>query len=297
MAAPWADWPRQAGRTIVVTGASGGLGLAATEILVGFGAHVVMAVRDVEKGERARQSLRPGLAGTCEVRRLDVADLSSVRSFAATVDDVDVLVNNAGIMAVPFSRSPDGVELQFATNHLGHFALTNLLLPVLRDRVVVVSSTTHRRGDLDLEDLDWERRGYRPAGAYAASKLANLLFLGELHRRLTASGSPVLAIGAHPGSTATGITGHTGRGLLTRIGSFGHALTGMPAWRGAVVLVHAALADLPGNAYVGPSGRGQLHGWPALVDRSPAARDAFAARALWSRSEELTGVGFPLSRR
>jgi NAD(P)-dependent dehydrogenase (short-subunit alcohol dehydrogenase family) len=292
----WSSWPRQEGRRFVVTGASGGLGLAATEQLVAFGAHVVMAVRDVAKGEAARRGLRPGLTGSTEVRRLDVADLASVREFAETVDAVDVLVNNAGVMAVPFARSPDGFELQLATNHLGHFALTNLLLPRLTDRVVVVSSNAHRRGRLDLDDLDWQRRGYRPAAAYAASKLANLQFLGELHRRLCALDSPLRAVGAHPGSTATGITGHTGSGLMTRVGAFGHALTGMPAWRGALTIVHAAVADVPGNAFVGPSGPAQLHGWPTLVGRSADAADAAAARALWERSEELTGVTFPLSR-
>jgi NAD(P)-dependent dehydrogenase (short-subunit alcohol dehydrogenase family) len=291
----WARLPRQDGRVVVVTGASGGLGLATTELLVALGAHVVLAVRDPARGQAAVRSLRPGLRGSAEVRRLDVSDLGSVRAFAAATDRADVLVDNAGVMAVPFARSADGLEMQLATNHLGHFALTLLLLPRLDDRVVVVSSSAHRRGRLDLDDLDWQRRGYRPAAAYAASKLANLLFLAELQRRLTVAGSSLRATGAHPGSTATGITGHTGSGLLTRVGSFGHRLTGMPPWRGALTTVHAAVLDLPGNTYLGPSGRLLgMHGWPVPVGRSATAADPDLAKALWTRSEELTGVGWPL---
>src|SRR5690606_36888279 len=148
----------------------------------------------------------------------------SVRAFAEQVERLDVLVNNAGIVAVPFSTSPDGVEIHFATNHLGHFALTNLLLPRLTDRVVVIGSQAHRRGRLDLDDLGWQRRRYRPFAAYAASKLANLLFLAELQRRLTAAGSTLRAVGAHPGSTATAITGSTGSSLKTWVGAVGHRL-------------------------------------------------------------------------
>jgi NAD(P)-dependent dehydrogenase (short-subunit alcohol dehydrogenase family) len=291
----WARLPRQDGRVVVVTGASSGLGLATTEHLVALGAHVVLAVREPARGEAAVRSLRPGLRGTTEVRRLDVSDLASVREFAAATGRVDVLVANAGVMAVPFAWSVDGHELQLATNHLGHFALSLLLMPRLGDRVVVVASSAHRRGRLDLDDLDWTRRGYRPAAAYAASKLANLLFMMELQRRLTAAGSRLRATGAHPGSTATGITGHTGSGALTRVGSFGHRLTGMPPWRGALTTVHAAVLDVPGNSYLGPSGRllGR-HGWPEPVARSAAPADPDLARELWKRSEELTGVVWPL---
>jgi NAD(P)-dependent dehydrogenase (short-subunit alcohol dehydrogenase family) len=291
----WARLPRQDGRVVVVTGASGGLGLATAELLVALGAHVVLAVRDPARGEAAVRTFRPGLRGSTEVRRLDVADLSSVRAFAAATGAVDVLVANAGVMAVPFARSVDGHELQLATNHLGHFALALLLLPRLGDRVVVVSSSAHRRARLDLDDLDWQRRGYRPAAAYATSKLANLLFLAELQRRLTAAGSQLRATGAHPGSTATGITGHTGSGALTRVGALGHRLTGMPPWRGALTTVHAAVLDLPGNTYLGPSGRLLgMHGWPVPVGRSAAAGDPDLAKALWARSEELTAVTWPL---
>ncbi len=287
---PWTDVPRQEGRTFVVTGASGGLGLETARILAHRGAHVVLAVRNQARGDAAAATMQ----GDVEVRLLDVSDLGSVRAFAAETGAVDVLINNAGVMAVPFSTSPDGVELHFATNHLGHFALTNLLLPRLTDRVVVVSSQSHRTGDLDLEDLDWKRRGYGGYAAYCASKLANLLFLAELQRRLTASGSSLRVTGAHPGSTSTGITGSTGSGLKTFIGSFGHKLVGMPGWRGALTTVYAATMDLPGNTYIGPHGLREMAGWPVSVGRSRAASDPDLAKALWARSEELSGVGFPL---
>ena len=287
---PWTDVPAQHGRTFVVTGASGGLGLQTARILAHRGAHVVLAVRNPDKGEAAAATIR----GHVEVRRLDVSDLGSVRAFAKDTERLDVLINNAGIMSIPFGTSVDGYELQFATNHLGHFALTNLLLPRITDRVVVIGSQSHRAGDLDLEDLDWKRRGYGGFAAYCASKLANLLFLGELQRRLTAAGSTLRATGAHPGSTATSITGSTGSGLKTLIGSFGHKLVGMPGWRGALTTVYAATMDVPGNTYIGPDGPREMTGWPVSVGRSRAASDPDLARALWTRSEELSGVSFPL---
>jgi len=287
---PWVSVPRQDGRRFVVTGATSGIGLETSRILTAFGADVVLAVRNPEKGETVARELR----GSVEVRRLDVADLSSVRAFAAEVADVDVLVNNAGVMAVPFARSVDGFETQIATNHLGHFALANLLLPRLSDRVVVVGSASHRAGDLDVDDLDWDRRGYQPYAAYAQSKLANLLFLAELQRRLTAAGSTLRATAAHPGYTSTGIQLGTGSRAFTWLSNLGNALVGMPAWQGALTTVYAATMDLPGNSYVGPSGPGEMLGWPRLVGRSSAAGDPDLARALWTRSEELTGTSFPL---
>lgn len=297
---PWREVPPQHGRTVVVTGAGGGLGLETARALAGAGARVVMAVRSLERGRRAAAGLE-GLAGPVEVRLLDVADLASVRAFVQQlVDDgvrPDVLVNNAGVMATPFGRSPDGVELQLATNHLGHFALANLLLPHLGDRVVVVSSNAHRAGRLELDDLDWARRGYSPMGAYAQSKLCNLLFLAELQRRLTAAGSTLRATGAHPGSTHTAITSQTGNRLATAVGAFGHRLVGMPAWQGALPVLYAATMDVPGNSYLGPHRLGGMQGWPVPVGRSQAAGDPALARALWDRSEELSGFGFGLGGR
>src|SRR3954471_6778072 len=190
MASKWtaADLPRLEGRTFVVTGANSGIGLAAARELARAGARVVLAVRNTEKGDEAAASVD----GDTEVRRLDLADLGSVRAFATAWDGpIDVLVNNAGVMAVPESRTKDGFEMQIGTNHLGPFALTNLLLPHVTDRVVTIASGAHRMGQIDLEDLNWERRRYDRWRAYGQSKLANLLFTMELQRRLL-EGRPAL---------------------------------------------------------------------------------------------------------
>ena len=291
---PWTAVPPQHGRRFVVTGASSGIGLETARRLVAAGAHVVLAVRNPQKGESVAAPMRASLTGSVEVRRLDVADLSSVRAFAAEVGPVDVLVNNAGVLGIPFARTVDGFETQLATNHLGHFALTNLLLPRLTDRVVVVASQSHRAGELDLTDLDWARRGYRPYAAYATSKQANLLFLGELQRRLTAEGSTIRATAAHPGYTATAIQSGTGNAAFTWLSGIGNRLLGMPAWRGALPTLYAATMDLPGNSYVGPHRFRELNGWPTLVGRSRDAGDPDLARKLWAVSESLTGVAFPL---
>ncbi|MFB9314660.1 oxidoreductase [Nocardioides plantarum] len=295
-ATPWSAVPRQDGRRFVVTGANSGVGLETARTLAQRGAHVVLACRNADKGAAAVRDIGR-VDGSVEVASLDVSDLSSVRRFAAEVvagGDVDVLVNNAGILGVPFSRSVDGIELQLATNHVGHFALANLLLPRLTDRVVVVSSQSHRSGDLQLDDLDWERRGYSPYGAYGASKLANLLFLAELQRRLTAAGSTLRATGAHPGSTATGITSSSGPGLFAWVGSWGHGLVGMKPSQGAMPTLYAATMDVPGNTYLGPHRLHEMNGWPVGVGRSRSAIDPDLARAAWARSEELSGVTWPL---
>jgi len=289
--ARWDAVPRQDGRRFVVTGASSGLGMETARVLAEQGAEVVLAVRNPTKGEDVARSM----TGTVEVRRLDVSDLSSVREFAADLGPVDVLINNAGVMAVPYARTVDGFETQLGTNHLGHFALTNLLLPSITDRVVVISSDAHKRGEVDLDDLSWERRAYKPFRAYRASKLENLLFLLELDRRLRAVGSTVRAVGSHPGSTATAITGNTGNRLKTWVGSWGHRLAGMPLRKGALTTLYAATMDIPGNTFIGPDGFREMRGWPTEVERSPRALDADLARGLWAKSEELTGVRFPLS--
>jgi NAD(P)-dependent dehydrogenase (short-subunit alcohol dehydrogenase family) len=286
--------PSQRGRTFVVTGGAGGLGLELSRALATAGAHVVLGVRNPDKGNAAAERIRAtGAPGPVEVRRLDVSDLDSVREFAAGLPGVDVLVNNAGVMAIPRATSVDGFELQLATNHLGHFALANLLLPKLTDRVVAVASAAHRAGVLDVDDLDMDRRGYVPYAAYAQSKLANLLFVAELQRRLTAAGSRLRATAGHPGWTATGIQGGTGNQLFTRLSDVGNTLFGMKPSQGALPVLYAATMDIPGNSYVGPGGFRELFGWPALVGRTPAASDPDLAKALWARSEELTGVLFP----
>ncbi|EUA29961.1 short chain dehydrogenase family protein [Mycobacterium xenopi 4042] len=202
-----ADLPSFAGRTVVVTGANSGLGAITARELARVGARVVLAVRNTDKGEAAARQM----TGQVEVRQLDLQDLASVRNFADTVDNVDVLINNAGIMATPEARTVDGFESQIGTNHLGHFALTNLLLPVLTDRVVTVSSVFHRIGRISLTDLNWQSRQYSRWLAYGQSKLANLLFTRELQRRLDSVGSPLRALAAHPGYSHTNLQGHSGQ--------------------------------------------------------------------------------------
>jgi NAD(P)-dependent dehydrogenase (short-subunit alcohol dehydrogenase family) len=282
--------PDQTGRTVVVTGATSGLGLATARALGEAGARVVLAVRDVERGRQAAASV-PGRA---EVRRLDLADLESVRAFGRDWDDpLDVLVNNAGIMAVPAGVTVDGFELQFGTNHLGHFALTNLLLPHVTDRVVTLSSTMHRVGTIDLDDLNWQHRRYSPERAYGQSKLANLLFTLELQRRLDAAHSGVRALAAHPGWAATNLQSRSGSRVKDAAMGVGNLVLGASADQGARPTLVAATADLPGGSYVGPSGPFELRGRPALVGRTAAASDPAMARRLWEVSARLTGVDFP----
>jgi NAD(P)-dependent dehydrogenase (short-subunit alcohol dehydrogenase family) len=286
--------PTQDGRTFVITGGAGGLGLELSRALSAAGAHVVMAVRNLDKGkDAARRIAATGVRGSVEVRLLDVSDLSSVRDFAAQLPGADVLLNNAGVMAIPRATSVDGFELQLATNHLGHFALANLLLPTLTDRVVAVSSAAHHAGVVDVDDLDMDRRGYVPYAAYAQSKLANLLFVGELQRRLTAAGSRLRATAGHPGYTATSIQHGTDSRFFSGLSHIGNAVMGMKPSQGALPVLYAATMDIPGNSYLGPGGFRELFGSPAMVGRTPAASDPELAKALWARSEELTGVVFP----
>ncbi|MEY9840947.1 oxidoreductase [Streptacidiphilus sp. EB103A] len=276
------------GRTAVVTGASSGLGADTARALAGAGARVVLAVRDPAKG----RAVADRIDGETEVRALDLGDLASVRAFAgAWTEPLDLLVNNAGIMAVPQGRTVDGFELQIGTNHLGHFALTNLLLPHIGGRVVTVSSGLARRGRIDLDDLNWERRSYRPWQAYSQSKLANLLFTLELQRRLEAAGSEVRALSAHPGVAATGLTRSMGR-LRSGIVGLGTRLAGQrkPEY-GALPTLYAATQDLPGGSYVGPGGRSGER--PREEEPVAAGRDPEVARRLWDLSEKLTGVTFP----
>jgi NAD(P)-dependent dehydrogenase (short-subunit alcohol dehydrogenase family) len=286
------DLPDLAGRTFVVTGANSGIGLVAARALGRAGAHVVLAVRDTAKGEQAAGTI----PGSHEVRPLDLADLASVRSFAEGWDgELYALVNNAGVMAVPQRRTKDGFELQFGTNHLGHFALTNLLLPHITDRVVTVSSGAHRIGRLDLDDLNWERRSYQRWGAYGQSKLSNLLFTLELQRRLSEAGSPLRALAAHPGYAATNLQSRTENALQNAVMAIGNRIIAQSDEMGALPTLYAATQDLPGGSYVGPDGLAEQRGHPTLVSRSSAASDPETARALWERSEALTGVHFPLA--
>ncbi|TCK26074.1 oxidoreductase [Pseudonocardia endophytica] len=290
----FADMPDMTGRTVVVTGANSGIGRVAARVMAGRGARVLLGVRDVAKGHEAAASM----TGETDVRRLDLADLASVRAFADAVDEpVDLLVNNAGLMIPPLGRTADGFELQFGTNHLGHFALTNLLLPRVTGRVVTVSSVGHRAGSIEFDDLNWERRRYRAMSAYAQSKLANLLFTSELQRRLTEAGSPVLATAAHPGMASTNLLRPTGPWARLRAVQNGVVhLVAQSEEDGALPTLYAAVADVPGDSYAGPGGLGETRGAPRLVGRSRAARDTAVARRLWTVSEQLTGVTFSLTR-
>jgi NAD(P)-dependent dehydrogenase (short-subunit alcohol dehydrogenase family) len=283
-----AELPSFAGRTAIVTGASGGLGEVTARELARVGAHVILAVRNTEKGEAAAQQM----TGDVDVRRLDLQDLSSVRDFADGVDTVDVLVNNAGIMATPYALTADDFEGQIGTNHLGHFALTNLLLPKLTDRVVTLSSVMHRMGRISLDDPNWKTRRYSAWLAYGQSKLANLLFTSELQRRLGASGSPLRALAAHPGFSNTNLQGHSGRKLGDALMSFGARLIATDADFGARQTLYAASQDLPGNTFVGP--RFGIWGRTQPVGRYRLAKRATTAAALWELSEQLTSTKFPL---
>jgi NAD(P)-dependent dehydrogenase (short-subunit alcohol dehydrogenase family) len=289
-----ADIPDLTGQTVIVTGASSGIGLETARALTAHGARVVLAVRDAARGDKAAATL-PG-PGPNEVRLLDLASLESVRAFASDwqAQPVDLLINNAGVMIPPQGRTKDGFESQFGTNHLGHFALTNLLLPSITGRVVTVSSNAHRAGSIDFDDLNWERRKYRAWRAYGQSKLANLLFTAELQRRLTDAGSKVLSMAAHPGYAATNLQSHGQSRLMDfAMGTLGNRLLAQSAAAGALPTLYAAVADLPGNSFVGPSGFQGMRGAPAPCARSKAASDYAAARRLWLVSEELTGVKFP----
>ncbi|MGM1018385.1 MAG: oxidoreductase [Actinomycetota bacterium] len=287
-----ADVPDMRGTTAIVTGANSGLGRVTAAVLAAKGAHVIAAVRDVGRGRDAVA----GIPGDLDVRRLDLADLSSVREFAHGIaGPVDLLINNAGVMFPPFERTPDGFELQFGTNHLGHFAMTNLLLPVITGRVVTVSSNGHRAGSIDLDDLNWRDRPYRAARAYGQSKLANLLFTAELQRRLADAGSAVISTAAHPGMASTNLLRSPGK--RPRLEAIQQAVARRLAQSeedGALPTLYAAVADIPGGSYAGPGGFLQGRGAPRLVSRSRAARDGALASRLWTASEDLTGVSFPL---
>jgi NAD(P)-dependent dehydrogenase (short-subunit alcohol dehydrogenase family) len=285
------DLPRLNGRTFVVTGANSGIGLVAARELARAGGRVVLAVRDSARGEQAAATIE----GETDVRRLDLADLASVRAFADEWDgSLDVLINNAGVMATPERRTKDGFELQIGTNHLGHFALTNLLLPHVTDRVVTISSGAHRSGSIRLDDLNWNRGRYSRWHAYGQSKLANLLFTLELQRRLAEAGSELRAVAAHPGYARTNLQHHT-ESVLHRGVMVIADLTGQSEEMGALPTLYAATQDIPGGSYVGPDGFAEQRGHPQLVGRSKAAQDEETARRLWELSEQLTGTSFPLT--
>jgi NAD(P)-dependent dehydrogenase (short-subunit alcohol dehydrogenase family) len=277
-----AEMPPMTGKTVVVTGATSGIGAIAAREFARVGARVVLAVRDTAKGEVVRATM----PGHVDVRELDVSDLASVRAFAEGWDEpLDVLVDNAGVMDVPLRRTRDGLDLQTATNAFGPFLLTNLLLPHVTDRVVWVASQLHRMGHIAIDDLNWETRPYRPKQAYNDAKLQVVLFSLELQRRLTESGSAVRSIVAHPGIATTALAAHSSSNVVNRF-----PLLLNDAEHGALPTLFAATQDLPGNAYVGPDGPGSVKGHPTVRRPGKAGLDEAAAAALWTAVSRTVGI-------
>ena len=308
--------PDQSGRLAVVTGANSGIGLVTARELAGKGAEVIVACRDTSKGEAAVERMRIDLApngddARFEVRALDLADLASVRSFAEGVitehpDGIDLLINNAGVMAPPRKETADGFELQFGTNHLGHFALTGLLLDELKkkpgSRVVTVSSNAHKMGKMNFDDLQSEH-GYSRWSAYGQSKLSNLIFAIDLQKRLAEAELDVESMAAHPGLSSTNLgSAGTGTGdgivnlLTTPFLKLSNMFIAQDAEAGAQPTLFAAVSPgLPGGTYIGPDGIGEHRGSPTIVAPRKVAHDQGVADQLWQNSVELTGVDYDFS--
>jgi len=296
------DIPRQDGRVFVVTGANSGLGFSTARELARHGATVVLAVRNADKGRQAIKQIKDEVpAADVDQRALDLADLDSVRAFAATVPTVHGLVNNAGVMMPPRTLTKQGFELQFGANHLGHFALTGLLLPALRAaggsggvdaRVVTVSSGLHRGGSIHFDDLDGAR-AYSPTGFYSQSKFANVLFGLELDRRLRAAGEPIRSLLAHPGYAATNLQLSGPTGMMKLGMRIGNALIAQSADMGALDQLYAATdPGAESGEFIGPRRMREQRGTPTVVQPDPNATDPELARRLWELSEEMTGVHF-----
>ena len=309
-----ADIDDQTGRTFLVTGATSGLGLETVRALAGAGASVVLAARNADKTAGVMAEVR-GEHPDADLEHLplDLADLSSVASAAEAFldahDRLDVLINNAGVMATPERRTVDGFELQLGTNHLGHFALTGRLLPVLLatsgSRVVTVSSGFHHLGRMDFDDLNWRERRYQRWGAYAQSKLANLLFTFELQARLAEAGAPTIAAAAHPGYASTHLQargpqmqgGLRGR-VMGALNRTANRLVAQDAAAGAWPQLYAATApDVGGGSYWGPDGLGESRGHPAPARVNRRAQRVGDAHRLWESSKQLTGVAPDLPAR
>jgi len=306
MSARWTagQMPDQHGRTAVVTGSNSGLGLVSARELARHGASVVLACRNTEKGRAAQSSIQAAAPdASVELAELDGGSLASVRSFAqgflAGHEGLDVLINNAGVMAPPRRETADGFELQLGTNLLGHFALTARLIGAMEGRgdarVVTLSSNAHKMGRIDFEDLQSERR-YRRWGAYGQSKLADLMFALELDRRLRRAGSTVKSLAAHPGYAATNLQTAAAPIADRLVMQLTNLLVAQSADMGALPSLYAAThPGLEGGSYIGPDGIGEFRGHPHLVSPSRAARDEQVAARLWEVSEELTGVRFELA--
>jgi NAD(P)-dependent dehydrogenase (short-subunit alcohol dehydrogenase family) len=300
-----ADIPDQTGRTIVITGANSGLGLRSAEALAAKGGRVLLACRNAAKAATALESVKATATGpTPEVRTLDLQSLASVRDcaqeLAAELESLDVLMNNAGIMAVPKATTEDGFESQLGTNHLGHYALTGLLLPTLlaadEPRVINVSSNAHNFGRMDFDDLFFERRHYSRWRAYGQSKLANLLFTSELQRQAVEHKTALTAAAAHPGYAATNLTTGpaVGASILKPVLALGDKLLGQPDHMGALPQLYAAtMPDVMADDYWGPDALREQRGYPTRVGRTKHAQSTADAGRLWQQSEELTGVSYP----
>jgi len=299
------DIPDQSGKLVIVTGGNSGIGYEAGLALAGRNAQVILVVRDVKKGEEAAQKIRQVHSqARVTVMLLDLSDLKSVRSFAqtflATHERLNILINNAGVMALPARKTVDGFEMQFGTNHLGHFALTGLLLPALKAtpnaRVVTVSSNLHNSGEIHFDDLQWEK-SYDRWGAYSQSKLANLLFAYEFQRRLAAAGIDVKSVGCHPGYAATNLQAAGPRmdGSVVSLWmmNLANMVVAQSQTMGALPTLFAAVASQAnGGDYIGPTGRGGMRGYPEKVRSNDKSYDEGMAKRLWSVSEELTGVAY-----
>jgi NAD(P)-dependent dehydrogenase (short-subunit alcohol dehydrogenase family) len=303
------DIPDQTGRTVLITGANSGLGLRSAEALAVKGARVLLGCRNEVKAKTARDEVAAKATGAePEVIKLDLSDLASVRAAAEQVDAtaprLDILMNNAGVMAIPKSATADGFETQFGTNHLGHFALTGLLLPALRrtevPRVITTSSTAHRAGRMRWDDHSWESGRYSKWLAYGQSKLANLLFMYELDRRVRAANVALVSAGAHPGYAATHLQAvgpeASGNPIMgTIMGGLNRVVAQSDSMGALPQLYAATMPDVVGGQFYGPSGVAEMRGGPKVVGSTGASRNVEDARRLWEKSEELTGVTFSLN--
>lgn len=299
------DIPNQQGKVVVITGANSGIGYESALALAGKGAQVILAVRNEQKGHAALQSIKEAFPkASAEVMLLDLASLNSVRNFAeefkTKYNQLDVLLNNAGMMAIPFDKTIDGFEMQFGINHLGHFALTGLLLPILlktpASRVVTVSSHNHVIGRMDFDNLDGSK-GYGPWTAYNQTKLANLLFAYELQRKLKAVDTELISVGTHPGYTATNLQFAgprlSGSSVMERVMKLGNRLLGQSGAMGALPLLYASVApNIRGGDYTGPKDMFGLWGYPKIARSNGRSHDIQSAKKLWEISEQMTGIHY-----
>lgn len=293
--------PNQKGKVVIVTGSSSGIGYEAARVLAEKQATVILAVRNLDKGNKAVEKiLAQNKDADVRVLELDLANLESVEKFAENFKKeylrLDLLINNAGVMIPPYSKTSDGFELQFGTNHLGHYALTGLLLELLlstpNSRIVNVSSMAHKSGNINFDDLTWEKRSYSAWRAYGDSKIANLFFTLELDRKLKEHNLDLCATAAHPGWTATELQRHTGLvDFLNNIFAQDISMGALPTLRAATE------SGLKGGEYFGPNGFMEMRGFPAQVKTNQLAKDESIAKKLWEVSEELTGVKFDFNKK